>query len=276
LFLAEGLKDIYDSREAAAVASFLIESVTGLGIVQQLTNRSMPLSDKQSVKILDGLAQLQSHRPVQYVAGYGWFLGKKYFVSPEVLIPRQETEELVLLAIKRAGHNFDGTIIDFCTGSGCIAASLAASLPKARIYATDISAGALETAALNCKEYELHVTLLKHDLLTESLKILPTARILVSNPPYVRSSEMALMEPRVTGHEPHNALFVSDTDPLVFYRHLLEAVELLLEPGGWFCFEINEALGKEMENLFSVPFIRNLTLTNDINAKNRFLSGTRG
>jgi release factor glutamine methyltransferase len=152
---------------------------------------------------------------------------------------------------------------------------MAHSLPDAKVFATDISEYALKTAKENNSTHGTKVTLLNHDLLSNDFSDLPIAEIIVANPPYVRESEKAVMEPVVTMFEPHGALFVNDNDPLVFYRALLSAVEKLLIAGGWFCFEINEALGKEMEEMFSVNFISNLNLIDDINSKTRFIAGTR-
>jgi len=273
--LTDGLKDIYSVREASSVASFLIESVTGLSNLQQLTDRGRPIAVGEEQKLLNGFEMLKLGTPVQYVAGYAWFLGRKFAVNRDVLIPRQETEELVVMALKKAQRSYSGTVIDFCSGSGCIAISMACSLPDARIYATDISAPALKTASGNCSLHDAQVTLINHDLLSHDFSNLPAAAIILSNPPYVRESEKALMEPGVTLFEPHGALFVDDSDPLIFYRALRLAVEKLLLPGGWFCFEINEAMGKELADMFSVNFITNLNLIDDINSKNRFIAGTR-
>lgn len=273
--LAEGLKDIYSTREAIAVISFLIESVTGLSNLQQLTERGRLVTREVEVELLRRFDLLKLGQPVQYVAGYAWFMGRKYAVNNNVLIPRQETEELVMMALKKTHRNYSGTLIDFCTGSGCIAISMAHSLPDAKVFATDISESALKTAKENNSTHGTKVTLLNHDLLSNDFSDLPIAEIIVANPPYVRESEKAVMEPVVTMFEPHGALFVNDNDPLVFYRALLSAVEKLLIAGGWFCFEINEALGKEMEEMFSVNFISNLNLIDDINSKTRFIAGTR-
>jgi release factor glutamine methyltransferase len=273
--LTEGLKEIYSNREASAVVSFLIESVTGLTNLQQLTDRERPVTGEEEMELLRRFELLGLRTPIQYVAGYAWFLGRKFAVNSSVLIPRQETEELVVMALSKRHSSFAGTIIDFCTGSGCIAISLACSLPEAKVYATDISAAALHTASENCSTHGAKVSLLGHDLLSHDFSALPTASVIVANPPYVRESEKALMEPGVTMFEPHRALFVDDSDPLIFYRALLSAVEKLLLAGGWFCFEINEALGREVEGLFSVNFITNLKLIDDINSKNRFIAGTR-
>jgi release factor glutamine methyltransferase len=273
-FLAAELTGIYPPGEAGAVATFLIESVTGLDTMGQLKNGGRELTKPESEKLCKGLIELKKNKPVQHIAGYGWFMGRKFKVNKDVLIPRQETEELIMLTVRKAGNRFSGTIIDFCTGSGCIAITLACALSGAKIIATDISENALRVAAINAKKHNAAVTLLRHNLLSGHFRGLPEANIIVANPPYVKESEKAFMEPRVTGHEPPGALFVPDTDPLIFYRHLLEAMKQLLTPGGWFCFEINEAHGGELLQLFKVPFINNCEIINDIHDKERFICGT--
>jgi release factor glutamine methyltransferase len=200
---------------------------------------------------------------------------RKFFVNPEVLIPRQETEELVMIAISKAGRSFSGTIIDFCTGTGCIAVTLALTIPGAVVWATDYPEETLHTAARNIDNHNAKVNLVRHDLLQDNLTTLPQASLIVANPPYVRESEKTLMAPMVVDFEPPAALYVPDSDPLIFYKALLEAIRVLLIPGGWFCFEINEALGDETLMLFTEPFITHPEIINDLNSKNRFISGTR-
>ncbi|MBE0673459.1 MAG: peptide chain release factor N(5)-glutamine methyltransferase [Bacteroidales bacterium] len=273
--LAGELKDIYPQGEAGAVISFLIESVTGLTHIEQLKNDNRLVTSSESELITRGSRELKTRRPVQHIAGYGWFMGRKFRVGAEVLIPRQETEELVLTAISMAGSDFSGTIIDFCTGSGCIAVTLALTLPQATVWATDLHKETLQTASHNINQYGAMVNLVRHNLLLNDFSSLPQASILVANPPYVRESEKALMEPGVLNFEPHTALFVPDDDPLLFYRSLLEAVRRLLVPGGRFCFEINEALGPDTLDLFDTSFISDCLIVNDINSKNRFITGTR-
>lgn len=274
-FLAAELTDFYPPGEAGAVATFLIESVTGLNTIGQLKNGGRELTKPESEKLCKGLSELKKNKPVQHIAGYGWFMGRKFSVNEDVLIPRQETEELIMLTVRKSGNRFSGTIIDFCTGSGCIAVTLACALSGAKIVATDISEKALKMAATNADSHGAAVTLIRHDLLGKQFSGLPEANIIVANPPYVKESEKAFMEPRVTSHEPPGALFVPDTDPLIFYRQLLEAVKQLLTPGGWFCFEINEAHGGELLQLFKVPFINDCEIINDIHDKERFICGTR-
>ena len=274
-FLAAELTDFYPPGEAGAVATFLIESVTELNTIGQLKNGGRELTSPESEKLCKGLRELKKNKPVQHIAGYGWFMGRKFKVNKDVLIPRQETEELIMLTVRKAGNRFSGTIIDFCTGSGCIAVTLACALSGAKIVATDISEKALKMAAINADSHGAAVTLIRHDLLGKQFSGLPEANIIVANPPYVKESEKAFMEPRVTSHEPPGALFVPDTDPLIFYRQLLEAVKQLLTPGGWFCFEINEAHGGELLQLFKVPFINDCEIINDIHDKERFICGTR-
>jgi release factor glutamine methyltransferase len=274
-FLASELANIYPAGEAAAVVSHLLESVTGMSHLVQLRNGNRELTPAEKRKISQSLSRLKLHQPVQHITGYGWFLERKFRVSPGVLIPRQETEELVMLAFKKTGSSFNGTIIDFCTGSGCIAVTLACLMPEAKIWATDNSGEALAVAAGNISDYKANVRLLRHNLLEMNFSALPLTDILVSNPPYVRESEKAFMEQRVLLPEPHEALFVPDEDPLIFYRALLEALRQLLKPGGWFFLEINEDLGGELLSLYNQPFLTNTEILNDIHSKNRFICGTR-
>ncbi|MBM3419503.1 MAG: peptide chain release factor N(5)-glutamine methyltransferase [Bacteroidetes bacterium] len=273
--LAGELRVIYPPGECNAVISLLVEAVTGLNHIGQLKESNRPLNHAEAGLIQAALPELLSHKPVQHITGYGWFMGRKFAVNGGVLIPRQETEELVFATLQQAGMGFSGTIIDFCTGSGCIAVTLACMLKQSEVWATELYSEPLEAAARNISNHSASVNLVRHDLLSDAFGSLPAAGIMVANPPYVRNSEKAGMKPNVLNHEPHGALFVSDTDPLVYYRALLEAVNTLLEPGGWFCFEINEALGRETLEIFSVRSVKNPQIINDINSKNRFISGTR-
>lgn len=274
-FLENELSHLYPPGERGAVVSLLVESVTGLSQLEQLRDRNNLLGEKETATLHRGLKELLTLKPVQHVTGYAWFMGRRFMVNSDVLIPRQETEELVLNTLRHSGSSFAGTIIDFCTGTGCIAITLACSLPAATLWATDLYPGPLQMAAANATNHSARVKIIKHNLHENDFTGLPRADIIVSNPPYVRNSEKSMMNPQVIDNEPHEALFVPDTDPLLHYRALLGALESLLKPGGWFCFEINEALGPETLKLFTNPAIINPVLTNDINSKNRFISGTR-
>ena len=274
-YLASELEEIYHQGESRAVASFLIESVTGLPLKEQLKSGDTKLTAGQIGKIEDGLRQLKLHIPVQHIAGYGWFIERRFEVNSSVLIPRQETEELVEMTLRHAGAGFNGKITDFCTGTGCIAISLALALPGAEVLATDLHDETLATAARNITAHNARVNLIKHDLLSTDFSDFPGADIIVANPPYVRESEKPAIEQVVLLNEPHEALFVPDSDPMLFYRALRKAVETLLHPGGWFCFEINEALAQETMETFRSAVITNLTIIDDIHSKNRFICGTR-
>lgn len=274
-FLLRELKDIYTPGEASAIASFLVEWVTNLSLSEQLKDGNRELCDEESLKIQMAGIELKHRKPVQYIAGYAWFMERRFRVEPGVLIPRQETEELVAMAITRAGRSFAGNIIDFCTGTGCIAVTLSVIMPAAGIWATELSDKALEIAHHNISAYNAGVTLLRRNLLRNEFTGLPMADILLANPPYVRSSERSSMDPGVLQYEPPEALFVPDDNPLLFYHPLLLAVRDLLRPGGWFCFEINEALGSDVASLFTHSFISEISIINDIHSKNRFITGTR-
>ncbi len=273
--LKEKVSSIYPGAEAGAVVTYLLEHITGLTPLRQLQEGTRTLSREESALLAEASSQLLEGCPVQYITGYSWFSDRRIGVNRSVLIPRQETEELVVRAASIAGDDFGGTIIDLCTGSGAIALSLALDLPEAEVWATDISVAALRVAAANSDRYGAGIKLIESDLLSEDFTPLPPAEIIVSNPPYVSLSEKRHMAENVTRYEPPGALFVPDSDPLLFYRPLLKAIEVLLVPGGYFCFEINEAMGREAEALFKKDFITNCSVWNDINGKERFIEGFR-
>jgi release factor glutamine methyltransferase len=193
-------------------------------------------------------------------------------VTPAVLIPRPETEELVDLIIKENG-GFSGRIIDFGTGSGCIAIALASHFKEASVTATDISEDALEIARHNAHLNGVSVDLLRSDIFKPSNELPLKADIIVSNPPYVRKSEKKLMHRNVLDFEPHQALFVSDDDPLAFYRAILVISRNLLTEGGKTYFEINEAMGEKMKELFDDFSYSGTEIIKDLNGKDRFIKG---
>jgi release factor glutamine methyltransferase len=273
--LPDELSDGYPRPEARAVIILLLEWITGLTGIDIHKQSNRPLSDDENELLTTAVRQLKKNIPVQHITGYSWFMERQFKVNSSVLIPRQETEELVVLTIKTAGKEFNGNIIDFCTGSGAIAISLKLELPEATVTATDISAEALSVAETNCLAFNATITLLQHDLLRGDFNSLPQADIITANPPYVRESEKSAMEKRVTEHEPAGALFVPDNNPLIFYKALLKGIELLLKADGWFLLEINEALGQETLSLFSQPFVRNCEIIDDIHGKNRFICGQK-
>ena len=212
------------------------------------------------------------HRPIQYILGYTDFYGLRLRVDKRVLIPRPETEELVEWIIKTYKTAEGHRILDIGTGSGAIALALRKSLPVAEIWAMDVSAEALEVAAENGAALELPVKWIKADITDSSqYRQFPQFDVIVSNPPYVTESDKAEMQANVLDYEPERALFVSDADPLEFYRHILDFAQAHLNPGGSIFMEINERFGNEMRELLAASGYQNIELRHDLRDRMRMV-----
>jgi release factor glutamine methyltransferase len=219
----------------------------------------------------DILARLKKSEPLQYVLGWTEFYGIPFVVDSRVLIPRPETEELVDWI---AGDNDSGQIrlLDIGTGSGCIAVSLAKLLPQALVEAWDVSPDALAVACHNAKENGVYVLFREVDVLVQQVAdVNQKFNILVSNPPYVMNSEKKQMHGNVLDHEPHLALFVEDSDPLLFYRRIAELGTSLLVVGGTLYFEINAAKGHDMVEMLQKMGYVDVRLKQDLSGKDRMI-----
>jgi release factor glutamine methyltransferase len=251
------LNGIYDPREAAHITELVLEDITGHSRIDRIMHEA-EMSDEQEDKYRQYFAQLADATPVQYVLGHAWFMGQRFRVNEDVLIPRPETEELVGWIIEEAagsrqqaggGRREDApiTIIDIGTGSGCIPIMLKKNLPDAHLHAVDVSADALKIASSNAASLDADVHFHKIDILDESQwTSLPMSDIIVSNPPYVPLSDKQSMSPHVLEHEPHLALFVPDEDPLLFYRTIVQFAEKKLKPGGLIFFETHHELASKL------------------------------
>jgi release factor glutamine methyltransferase len=244
------LTPVFSANEARAVAIALCEHVTGLSRGQLLSDNSLVLTNEQQENISQGVARLQKHEPLQYVLGETEFYGLNFKVDHRVLIPRPETEELVEWIV----NDWKGlpcSVVDFCTGSGCIATALAKNLPEAIISACDLSEEALEVARANAKDNETEVRFFCADVLSESFAdTLESLDVVVSNPPYVLENEKLFMQPNVLDFEPSMALFVPDANPLLFYEAIGKIALAKLKPEGSLYVEINRDKGKETVDLF--------------------------
>ena len=240
----DSLSGIYDSEEILSFFYILSEDILNLKRVDVAMRLDQGVSVKQ-IEIFDKIKQrLEKQEPIQYILGQAHFYGMSFKVTPDVLIPRPETEELVDWILKDVPKEASLNILDIGTGSGCIAVSLAKNLPKARVYAIDVSERALEVAKENAKSNKVKVTFIKEDILkVESL--FQKFDILVSNPPYVREMERQEMKPNVLNNEPSLALFVSDKDPLLFYEKIAILANEKLNNKGVLYFEINQYLSFE-------------------------------
>ena len=248
------------------------------------------LSESEMLKIHFAVKDLLKNKPIQYIIGETEFCELKFKVNENVLIPRPETAEMIYkianespsLQVSKSPSqsqsqsstaNSQKLILDIGTGSGCIAISLAKMLPESHVYALDISEKALVVAKENAKINDANITFIQDDILTMTKTMTQTKfDIIVSNPPYVRELEKADMRDNVLKWEPHNALFVSDDNPLIFYRKILEFAKSHLKENGEIWFEINEYLSKEMIDLCHELGFSNVKIHKDFRGKERIMA----
>ncbi len=271
-FLREALRSCYEGREARAVALLVLEEGFGIPRLDVYADKVRHFSEEERQRLRDISRRLAAGDPVQYVLGRADFCGLRLKVTPDTLIPRPETEELVAWAVAEcAGAR---RVLDAGTGSGCIAVALARALPQAWVEAWDVSAGALAVAAENAAACGVGVHCRRRDLLAPQPDAGPFD-LIVSNPPYVRESERAGMEARVLEHEPATALFVPDADPLRFYRALAELGRRSLAPGGRIYVEINAALGPQTAECFAAAGYADVELRRDAFGRSRMVKAVR-
>lgn len=277
------LLSYYDTREAAQICDWVLEHVSGKKRIDRLIDKAALLTADQQLRLAEILAELQSHRPIQYVLGEAWFAGMPFFVNEAVLIPRPETEELVEWIVEDTLNEERGTLsaeqrtkhlLDIGTGSGCIPIALAKKLPHCSVSAIDVSEAALAVARRNAANLDANVQFLQTDFLDElQWPNLPVVDIIVSNPPYIKVAEQETMARHVLDFEPSLALFVPDEDALLFYRKIAAFGKTHLRAEGAVFVEINEALGKETVALFEQQGYT-VTLRKDLQGKDRMIKAT--
>jgi release factor glutamine methyltransferase len=268
------LAEVYNDHEVKIVSDIILKTVTGIKKLHQLYDDRQEVTESEKEKIFLFVNELKTGKPIQYVTGETTFYNCLIKLNTSTLIPRPETEELVDLII-RENKGFKGKIIDFGSGSGCIAIALAANLPTADITGVEISEEALNISRKNAELNNVKVTFSKNDILNFDFTGNEKAEIIVSNPPYVRESEKKLMSENVLGFEPPLALFVSDTEPLIYYKAILEIADQILLPGGKIYFEINEALGKSLSEVVESFGYSGIEIVRDLNDKERILKARK-
>ena len=274
-YFKEQLWDLYPPEEVDAIAGFALQYVLEKNRVEIALSRKQNLTTSQQAQLEGVLKRLLQSEPIQYVIGSTEFYGLELQVNKATLIPRPETEELVewiLSTHSKTDSNIQ--ILDIGTGSGCIAIALAKHLLRAKVEAVDISLQALETAQANAQINEVEVRFFQQDIL-EAEALEESYDSIVSNPPYVREQEKAEIKNNVLQHEPHQALFVADAKPLIFYKKIAQLAIDSLKPKGSLFFEINEYLGEETVALVKEIGFTKVELRKDLFGKDRMLLAMR-
>lgn len=278
----ETVSSAFPKEEAREMVFSYLDTLWGIRRVDHILNPEMALSPEQERQAFEAFDMMAADKPLQYVTGKAYFYGRSFNVSPAVLIPRPETELLCRSALDYATRNFSEKVrvLDLCTGSGCIAWTMAAELKKASVEAVDISEEALRVASsqkfpeenISTPQFRLA------DVLTPPETELPEDEkydIILSNPPYVRNQEKKYMRKNVLDFEPHLALFVPDDDPLLFYQAVCGWALKCLKHNGYGIVEINEELGVQTAEIFSKAGFSNVRILKDFQEKDRFVEFTR-
>ena len=268
--ITQALSGYYDDNEIRNFSDLLFFHLLKYSKIE-LRMKGNEVISQQDEKTLDEmLTRLTAFEPIQYILGETVFFDLPFLVSPHVLIPRPETEELVDWVLKDyAGKK--AKILDIGTGSGCIAVTLARNLPLAKISGCDIDEKAIELSVSNAGLNGTQVSFFLFDVLNPAAIRDNKYHVLVSNPPYVRESEKALMHANILNYEPHRALFVSDDDPLLFYEAIADlGREILLPEGAIYC-EINEKFQEETLRIFYDRSYKTAEMRKDINGKPRMI-----
>ncbi len=265
---SEELNRIYDQKEAENIVFMLLEDQFGISKEDVLVDKQVDIDIDQ---FDDYVRRLEMNEPIQYITGSADFYGRKFKVSEAVLIPRPETEELVRLIIKE-NKITSPRILDIGVGSGCIAVSLAAEL-GGTVYGTDVSEEAVQIATENANQHGAIVNFIQHDILQSKLNI-RELDILVSNPPYIPSSEQIGMHQNVLGFEPRIALFVPDEDPMGFYQTIAREGLTTLKDGGLLYFEIHENFGAPIQQMLESLGYSDVETYKDMQGKDRMVRAT--
>ena len=280
------LDEIYPKEEVDSFFYLLIEHFLRLERFVLVLQPGLVISKEEEQPLFESLAQLKLHRPVQHIIGKTQFMDMDFEVDENVLIPRPETEELVRWILQEASNIENGNnitengpnrndqikILDIGTGSGCIAIALAKNLPKAHVYAMDVSKNALTVARRNAKRNKTEIEFMQADILQlESLEV--NFDLMVSNPPYIRELEKEHIPKNVKDYEPQEALFVPDENPLIFYKAIIDFASKSLKKGGSLFLEINQYLPSETQLLLEQQNFTDIELRKDMFGNNRLLKG---
>ncbi len=273
------LGDLYPENEIRTFVKLALDHYFNYDSKFLALNPDVRFTESELLKIVFMTKDLKKGKPIQYIFGETEFCGLTFKVNEHVLIPRQETEELVNWILE--DDNIGGwgdkiKILDIGTGSGCIPISLKSSVPHAQVHASDVSEEALMIARSNAELNGTDVNFIQDDILNPKIGSYKAPyHIIVSNPPYVRQSEKESLHMNVVDNEPHTALFVPDEDAMVFYNAIADFALQSLTEDGVLYFEINEALGIETKKALESKGFQDIQLRKDINGKDRMIRASK-
>ncbi len=268
--LVNNLRKIYSENESKSIAFIVVEHLLNYTKFKYTENKNIPFPVSQINNWKNIENRLLNSEPIQYIIGIAPFYGLNFIVNKNVLIPRQETEELVqLILLENKNKNIE--IIDIGTGSGCIAISLKKYSDSFNIFATDISEKALQVAMQNANENNVEINFINDNIFDSKILNSKKYNLIVSNPPYVPENEKTAMLKNVKDFEPEIALFSPNNEPLIFYKQIAEFACKHLEEGGFIYVEVHEKYAKEVALLFEVYGFVNNIIINDINNKPRIV-----
>lgn len=273
-FFSNRLSALYPSNEADAIFSLICRHLLNYSKIDIHTKKETILSQEIQDRFKNIINRLHENEPIQYILGTVDFYNLTLQIDNRALIPRQETELLIDLIIRENQGKKELNIIDLCTGSGCIAIALAAHLKDSTVSATDFSKEAFNLAHDNALKNNCTISFICDSILDPQFHY-KTYDIIVSNPPYVRESEIQRMEKNVYAYEPHMALFVNDSDPLLFYKAIADFADKYLKKEGILYCEINEAFGQETAQIFITQGFNQTTVLKDLNNKDRFIKASK-
>ena len=271
-FFDKELKLFYSSEEVRFYFYWCCEHFLNMTKIQVIANLDFRISESMMLKFNFVVKDLKKHKPIQYILETCDFSGLTLHITPNALIPRPETEELVQKISKENLH-FEGQVLDICTGSGCMALALKKQFLKASVQGLDISKKAIALAKRNAKKNRLNVDFFVADIFVYNPN--QYFDLIVGNPPYVLYSEKSLMQINVLNYEPHRALFVDDENPLIFYTAIIDFADQHLNSGGRIYLEINEKFGNEVKEMLKNKGFSEVVVCKDFRAKERFVQGIK-
>lgn len=264
------LKEIYIENDIDSLFFIALEYVTSISKIEYILQKEEEISEEKLIELKFILEELTKNKPIQYITKNAYFYGLNFYVNEKVLIPRQETNELVDWVLMSVTHSKPIKILDIGTGSGCIAITLKKNLPLSEVFAIDISNEAIQVAQKNANNNEVEINFLQKNIL-EINDLKSNFDIIISNPPYVLELEKLEMAPNVLDNEPHLALFVPDNNPLLFYEKITEIALKNLTEDGMLFFEINQYLSAETKKMIENKGFKNVTLRKDLQENYRMI-----